>query len=317
MSRQQELQAAIDREVTQRTSDLIMLAEGQLFALQLQSHEIERSPIAWILRAHKGTLEKLKSLLPNAANETSLGLVALARNLFENLIWLKHFNLDLCYGIAFYRDLLQQQEQSQTQAILQAKEESLWFKELGKEDGIDLDSASDLIERLDSLTEDERSLLRLKLNAKAVAVDAKADRRFSIYGHQAKTNSYEFQAHLIETEIIPQHEERLDVIRRHIDELQKDIPSLLSQIQINLISKRWNWKQRATGVGMHIQYEFIYSFTSKLLHSGGMNLITETDLSTGERDILLDYIRFASIDAHDEIARFTFPGQLRVRAISA
>lgn len=294
-----------------------MYAEGQLFTLALECPTLDHSPIAWILRAHKGTLEKFQLLLPKATHETDLGLVALARNLFENLVWLKHFNVDLCYGLAFYFDLLQQQEQSQAQAILQAQEESNWFKELHKEDDLDLDSVRDLIKRLDSLTEAEQSRLKSTMHAKSAAVDSKADRQFSVYGYQAKENSYGYQAHLIETKIIPHHEQRLDTIRKYRRELEAALPSLLSVAQVGMISKRWNWKQRSTDVGMRGQYEFVYSFTSKLLHSGGMNLITEKELMTGERDILLNYVRCACLHAHDEIERFTYPGQLRVRAVSA
>ncbi len=316
MSRQQKLQADIDREVNQKTSDLIMLTEGQLFTLGIQCSSLDHSSIAWILRAQKGTLEKFQVLLPKASHETSLGLVALSRNLFENLVWLKLFNADPCYGIAFYQDLLNQQEQSHNQAINQARKEIAWFRELDKDDDLDLVAVDELIERLDSLTEEEQSLLNSKMHSTSAALDERADRQFSVYGEQAKSNGYGFQAHLIEKQVLPHHEQRLGTIRRHRTELEAALPSLLTSAQIDMISQRWNWKKKACEVGMLDQYEFVYSFTSKLLHSGGINLITEKELSAGERDILLNYVRVANVHAHDEIERFTYPGQLLVRAVS-
>lgn len=314
-SRAEALQGAVDDEIRTRTKDLILLVDGQLYTLQLGITDLDLSPVAWILRAQRGTLEKFQTLLPMASQESSLGLVALARNLFENLVWLKHFNEDVAYGLKFYRDLLEQQQQSQRQAIQQATGESVWFDELEKEDGVDLTPVQHLIEKTDDLTDEEKALLREQLNAKSAAVDAKAAERFSIYAHQAKSNSYGYHAHLIRSEIIPHHEERLRVVQRHLTKLKALLPTLLAESQIELITKSWNWRERAKAVKMENQYDFIYSFTSKLLHSSAMNLITEKELQPSEREILLDYLRVCVKDAHREIDRFTYPGQVKVRAL--
>lgn len=311
------LQTAIDIEVKKRTVELLELVNGQLFFQEIPSESNVNSPVVWILRAQKGTLEKFKILLPTASKETSFGLVALARNLFENLVWLKHFNIDKSYGIAFYRDLLNQQGQSQRQSIAQARYESEWYKELEREDGPDIEAAGDLLDRVETLSDDEKNLLRERINRKSDALDAKVNEEFTIYGDQAKVNSYGYQSHLIRTKIIPHHEERLKIIDEHSSAFESIIPSILPQDKIDMISRRWVWKDRSIAVGMKNQYEFIYSFTSKILHCGGMSLITETKLDEGERKILLNFIRVCTKDAHIEIDKFRYSGQVMVRAVFA
>ena len=78
---------------------------------------------------------------------------------------------------------------------------------------------------------------------------------------------------------------------------------------------RWNWKDRAVEVGMKAQYEFLYGYTSKLLHSTPMNLITEKELSPSETLTMLEYAFVAISDLLDEIDHFSFPGQVNVLAI--
>ena len=61
--------------------------------------------VKWILKAHKGTLEKLSMMLCNDCDYGTIKLLAIARNLFENLVWLKLFNHNSDYGIVFYNEL--------------------------------------------------------------------------------------------------------------------------------------------------------------------------------------------------------------------
>jgi hypothetical protein len=79
-----------------------------------------------------------------------------------------------------------------------------------------------------------------------------------------------------------------------------------------LAGPRWNWRDRADEVGMSAQYDFFYSYTSKLLHSTPMNLITEKALSPSETLTMLEYAFVTTSDLLDETERFAFPGQADV-----
>ena len=61
--------------------------------------------------------------------------------------------------------------------------------------------------------------------------------------------------------------------------------------------KDWNWKEQATAIGMSDQYEFIYSFTSRLLHATPVSLTTNQKLlEPEEMRIFLEYIYVSLLD---------------------
>jgi hypothetical protein len=87
-------------------------------------------------------------------------------------------------------------------------------------------------------------------------------------------------------------------------------PRLVNTGLRDRIGPRWNWRDRAVEVGMLAQYEFLYSYTSKLLHSTPMNLITEKALSDSETLTMLEYSFVAISDLLDEIEAFKFAGRV-------
>ena len=65
-----------------------------------------------------------------------------------------------------------------------------------------------------------------------------------------------------------------------------------------------NWKEEAGRVGMQAQYEFIYSFTSRLLHATPASIFTDQkNLEVAEMVLFLDYIYVSMLDALDIAAR--------------
>jgi hypothetical protein len=62
----------------------------------------------------------------------------------------------------------------------------------------------------------------------------------------------------------------------------------------------WQWKQQAASVGMSDQYEFIYSFTSRLLHATPVSLTTNQKLlEPEEMHRFLEYIYVSILDIVD------------------
>jgi len=66
---------------------------------------------------------------------------------------------------------------------------------------------------------------------------------------------------------------------------------------------------------MQGHYRFLYSFTSKMLHSTPMSLITPKALSGQEVLMLLDYLRIGIAESHRLIEGFSYPGKLNVMAV--
>lgn len=308
--------AEIHAEVQAMSLRLLAEAQGQLFWLDKTQKNLINSAEAWVLRAHEGTLEKIIHTFSSIDAQRGVELVALARNLFENLIWLKLFNVTPEYGLLFYRQLLESQIKSHDQAISQAKAEIDVFTEAGKRDVPDFAPIDHIFSKEGDLTPEEIVQVRSHFSESRRRVDDEVRRSFSVYAHHAQYNGYEYQAHLLQSEVIPQHEALRKVNQDHLDELLSVLGGKVSGKLRSESEARWNWRERAKQVGLERHYDFIYAYTSRLLHSTPMNIITPKELDDGEREVLLDYIRTGILDMHAEIGRFTFAGQIRMPLIN-
>src|SRR5690606_33043132 len=119
------------------------------------------------------------------------------------------------------------------------------------------------------------------------SIDRKAARHFSIYADQAKTNGYGFQAYIVEQQALPQ-------IDASIADLEGEKATFDTSISVdirNLIPGRWNWRQMAEKVDLVEEYDFIYTFSSKLLHATPASITTnQKNLEQQEMVVFLKYI---------------------------
>lgn len=305
---QKEIHVNIDSK-----NDLALAkVRGQLHWLSHTDKTYQNSKITWALKAQEGTLEKFRDIYNASKLDGDTELVALARNLFENIIWLRLFNKDHGYGLVFCHQLINEQLKSQEQVIEKARGEITLFEELAEEDKPDLGPYSHLRD-YSSASEEEIKKVREYLSNQSAMVDFKARSSFSIYAASAKYNGYSYQAHLIATKVIPHHEERISVLRKHLDDLKRSHSETdLSKLEELGATKRWNWFDKAKSVGMAEHYHFLYAFTSRLLHCTAMNIITPKALDNSERHLLLDYIFITSNNCYDEIEKFNYAEKVKL-----
>lgn len=308
----EKLRKEIHENIDSKNELVLAKVRGQLFWLSRTENIYQNSEITWAHKAQEGTLEKFRDIYRTSKLESDTELVALARNIFENIIWLKLFNKDRFYALIFYYQLLNEQLKSQEQVIEKIRGEVDLFKELEKEDTFDLGPYSDLMHKT-SASEEELQQARDYLYSRGAMVDSKARNSFSIYAKSAKDNGYSYQAHLIETNIIPHHEQRISVLRKHLDDLKKSHSEAdLSKLKALGVNAHWNWFDKAKSVGMADHYYFLYAFTSRSLHSSAMNIITPKALDDSERHLLLDYIFITSNNCYGEIEKFDYPGKVNL-----
>jgi hypothetical protein len=94
-----------------------------------------------------------------------------------------------------------------------------------------------------------------------------------LYSKDAKSNGYGYQAYLMEKQVIPQLETK-------IEQLQNTKIAAISQMPKSAQGhKRWIWKHEAAAAGMTEQYEFLYAYTSRLLHA------TPTSVTTDQKNL--------------------------------
>jgi hypothetical protein len=241
-------------------------------------------------------------------------LLAIARNLFENLVWLRLFNNEPQYGLVFYEQLLDQQKKNTENFMAKAESELILFDEYEKIDAENLD-----ISFLEVLGEEPSAeqieAAQAQHRKRTEELDTRARRSFAMYAAAAKFNGYGYQCHLIRGKELPRQRAQLAEIQENLRQLSNVKPKLLNQQMLGRSSSRWNWRDRAKEVGMLEQYQFLYSYTSKLLHSTPMNLITEKGLSSSETLLMLEYAFVTVLDIFDAIQLFNFPGQANVMVI--
>ncbi|HEX8307158.1 MAG TPA: hypothetical protein VF645_01910 [Allosphingosinicella sp.] len=317
MKEPSQLLSEFTREVRGRVPAARARVGGQRYFLEARlPDELQRrhSSIWWIHLAHLGTLDKLEDILTVGGLPRSIELIAIARNLFENLVWLKLMQRDHDYGLVFYSRLLMAQAESIQIFIDKLTDEAALFDLCEGLDDDVLDSTlGQLI--LSDPGEAEIAAAQDEFRSQQQTLDDLVRREFSLFAAPATFNGYGRQADLLRTETIPAYETDLAGIAARRQALEAVLPSLIEDRLIPIAEdRRWNWAARAREAGLEKHYRFLYPYTSKLLHSTPLNIITDKALSPSEFIILLDYTILAGGDLLDCIDSFKYDGQ--VRAIS-
>ena len=217
----------------------------------------------------------------------TMGVIAVARYTFELSVWLKLFKLDQRYGLVYYSELLDTQRK--------------YWKDYRKQ----LDREISLLKRFEQQENDAKAKITdldnlkaqfVKMQAASDAVDKEAARHFSIYVEQAKVNGYGFQAFLVAKKVVPE----IDAAIIEIDSEQEAFNLHLSPHVKALIPNRWQWRQMAAKVNLADEYDFIYTFASKLLHATPASITTDQkNLELPELLLFLRYINVKLLDVLD------------------
>lgn len=237
----------------------------------------------WRRNTFSNALVRLSQLTENNFQfiET-MGVLAVARYVFELSIWLNLFQKDSRYSLVYYRELLETQRKYWEDTEGQLRREIALLKRFEEKDR---DATNEVIQS----SSNERAISEsAKMFSSAMQrVDAEASRNFSLYLDDAKTNGYGFQAYLIDKKALPPVEQAIRDIKKEIQDFENRVPK---DVQ-NLTKGRWNWRRMAEQVGLVHEHDYIYSFASRLLHATPASLTTDTkNLEFSEICIFLRYI---------------------------
>lgn len=240
----------------------------------------EFSASSWRRNTYGHALVKVRQLLTTTLGlgvVDTMGVLSLARYVFEVSVWLRLFRKDVRYALVYYRELLRGQliwhedllQRTQQEIELLKKFETLEEEELSK-------AVREAI-----VAGDEEAVRQATQNAMK-QVDEKASRHFLAYFEQAKTNGYGFQAYLIEQKVVPDMQRRIELLKNEIEDYEKQIPKDVSK----LTKGRWQWKQMAKVAGIENEHDHIYSYASRLLHA------TPSSISTDAKELRMDEFHF-------------------------
>ena len=212
----------------------------------------------WILNAQIGSIEKLLEFLPEGCTPSTHELLMIARNLFENNMWLRLFEQDSDCVLIFYAQLLKQQREDAEAMIVKIEAEAALFHELEKEDRWIIPEVFKGFGTSSRNKDEELAELMAEQKRRVAEIDQRVRREFVLYAAAAEVNGYQYQAHLIEEQHLPKHREQL----ARIAALEAEFETRIGDVErLKSLRLRWNWLEQAKKVGMEAQYRFLYAWT--------------------------------------------------------
>lgn len=242
---------------------------------------------SWCLSVAGDCLIRLRLFTENNFNSAeTMGTISVARYIFEVSVWLHLFKRDARYGLVYFSQLIDAQRRYWKDYREQLAREIALLRRFEREERDALTSAMSRIQGIGNPADQTQALLTAP-NAIAARIDEQAARHFSVYAEQAKVNGYGFQAHLVEKKAVPQADASLAAIGSEQTAFDARIPQTIKDI----IPNRWQWRQMAQAVGLTHEYDFIYTFSSRLLHATPASITTnQKNLEPQELALFLRYI---------------------------
>ncbi|MBY5991344.1 hypothetical protein [Ferrimonas balearica] len=189
--------------------------------------------------------------------------------------------------------------------------------------------------RLDALSIDEAALeihapdLEL-IKERRKAVDKlydDLDKEISIFLDMAEYNGADFHKTHIDS-FLSQHEEREKRIENEWAEVRKellkneeakslfDFKGQASRVEKELKDSR-SWKSKAESVGLLEMYNFIYDYTSSLLHSTSYSLLVPNQLEEPEKLMILGLATRITRDALTNLCKFSNVPNMKVISVDS
>jgi len=293
----------MNAQIEERVTQLVTAIKNQRAALdaeakRLRTPEIisafdKRNHDSWCLSVTGDCLVRLRLFTEQNFNfiET-MGVISVARYIFELSVWLQLFKLDPRYGLVYYAQLLETKRLYWRDYRTQLDREISLLKSFEQKEN---DALREAMSQIEHLSDTERQRLAAYTVTKHVAdfIDKQAARHFSIYAEQAKVNGYGFQAYLVEQKFVPE----IDKSLAEIDSEKAAFDSTVRQEVRDLIPDRWQWRQMAQKVGLVDEYDFVYTFSSKLRHATPASITTDQkNLELSELAVFLKYIYVKTCD---------------------
>jgi len=258
----------------------------------------DRGPAFWRFQILSDALIKVRLFLENNFHVIeTLGVLSLTRYIFELAVILKNLELNENFSYLYIQKmLLQQCEHFDDYAKHLASEIALYKS-------IEVNEQAACKAILEKYTAPKMGTGKLSpRNSRRVGkkiaseitqaskwVDDQLALRFALYSDDVVRNGYGFQAHLIETKVLSPVVESADAAKVSYEKIKAAWKAKVDLFSPDL--KKWRWKEMSKVVKMDEEYEFIYSYTSRLLHALPFSLTTnQKNLEDSEVLIFLRYV---------------------------
>ena len=215
----------------------------------------------------------------------TLGLLAMARYVFELVVWLKHIEMDPNFALLYARLLMKQQVEFYENLATHLENEAAMYDRLGKEEEAlhrEVLSNPANLERVNA-----SAFIAQAMKSASQALDGQLTTNFAIYSEKVETLGYSYVAHLVRTKALVDAQANAQSCRETLDKLNDVWRTTIDSLGV----RRWTWEERAKYVGMANEYAFIYSYTSRMLHAHPHSLSTDQkNLEAPEMLLFLKYV---------------------------
>lgn len=227
----------------------------------------------------------------------TLGVISLTRYVFELLVWLRTIQTTPLKSLRFLMLSLKDGEDHTSQHIAHLEAEAQFLDMIAERD--------DPIPGMVALQEEHGENLTAEIvrnaeKARMDVIDFEARRHFIAYAADAKVNGYGFQAHMIRKKAVAAAQADLENKRQ----VRRDFVDRFGQSLIDEAGgvSKWNWFDSAKAVGMDPEYQYIYRYTSRLLHATPMSFYTTSkNLELTEMRLFLEYVYVRLLDIIDVV----------------
>jgi hypothetical protein len=289
---------ALHRLFEQSISDLRHRL-GRFEAIATSEELLRRADYWRVVIAYDSSV-RLRLIIENNfhAIET-LALLATARYVFELSIWLKLTSARPEYALAYYGKLLEKEREHSDGLARQLEREIELLERLEEQDAQSTQGVINKIKEA-AVAENAEGIQQLVRDSR-LDVDRQAARAFSIYADRATHLGFRYTADLVRTQALKKARERQERARLALEAFRKWCPP----DSLVLVDRRWKWDREALAAKMEGPYDFLYSYTSRLLHATPASVTTDVkNLECDEIRILLRYIHGALLDALDLTGEF-------------
>ena len=228
----------------------------------------------------------------------TLGVLSLCRYTFELVVWLKNIEADQRFALVYARRLIDDQIKFYKDLANQLDREIILYKSLAEEEASLHKHAIEnaiALKAIDDEAATGRRVAESMQNA-SDSIDQKLKLHLVLYSDDVKYNGYKFQANLIETQALPQAIEYMNKNKESLLKFDRQWAKTISELNLHLGNQhthylKWVWQGRAEYVGMHADFDLIYSYTSRLLHATPVSLTTnQKSLEDEEALMFLRYV---------------------------
>ena len=245
-------------------------------------------------------INKLTSLFEKSQFEDGdlVRNISSLRYAFEALVQTRLLLKEPKYPYQLYLAIHKVQEKQIENAISRLEKEISLYEDLEKEDsakGIEL--GMKFAEQYSLSNDADVKSFGNELYKQMEQIDNSLKSHITVWSENIETNGYGFHASILKNKILPQYQKEKEELNKLSVKREKEMANdgyfnLFFETNgqstkvFKVVNDNRSWSQKASDAGLQDEYNFIYSYTSALIHCTSYSFMTANNLSDDETDMI-------------------------------